>query len=161
MIDVNDRRGTVEHEGGTATVRFERQLDAPRERVWELLTTAEGLERWLAPATVELSPTGSIDIDFGEGGMAGGAIAELTPGFTVEFNWRFPGEPDSILRLELEEVGSGSTRLTLIHRLLPTDQATGYGAGWHTHLDHLDAALANQSPGVWIDRFNELFPEYQ
>ena len=148
-------------DGGSARVTFERELEAAIDRVWEKISTASGLESWLAPAVVDLSPNGTIDLDFGDGGMAGGKILDLEPGIMVEFEWRFPGEPNSVLRLELRDLGSGRTRLNLTHRLLPRDQAVGYGAGWHAHLDHLTAVLAGRDAGSWSERFGELLPMYQ
>lgn len=102
-----------------------------------------------------------MDIDFGEEGLAGGFIIDLVPGTSIEYEWRFPGEPDSIIRFDLEALDDGRTRLRLNHRLLPTDQAVGYGAGWHAHLDHLADALAGRTDFDWSTRFNQLMPEYR
>ena len=144
-----------------ATVSFDRVFDAAMATVWDMLTTDQGLERWLAPATVDLRSDGTMDIDFGEEGLAGGAIIDLVPGSSIEYEWRFPGEPDSIIRFDLEALDDGRTRLRLNHRLLPFDQAVGYGAGWHAHLDQLGDALGGGTDFDWMDRFNELLPEYR
>ncbi len=142
-------------------VEFERTFAFPIGAVWAMLTTEEGLRRWLAPARVDLRPGGSIDLDFGESDMAGGEIIDLVPGETIEYRWRFTGEPDSMVRFELEPVDLSSTRVRLRHWMLPTDQAVGYGAGWHAHLDQLEAALAGSGQIDWMERFAELLPEYQ
>ena len=156
---MTENMGTLTRQGDRATVRFERWLDAVIEDVWEALTTPAGLEAWLAPATVDLRTGGKMDIDFGEDGLAGGVILALQPPSLLEYEWGFPGEPDSILRFELKADG-GRTRLILEHRLLPSNQSVGYSAGWHAHLDHLDAVVAGRTPGSWDDRFNELLPVY-
>lgn len=143
-----------------ATVHFERWIDATIDAVWDAISTEQGLESWLAPATVDLRPDGSIDLDFKEEGLAGGAIIELTPGSVLEFQWGFPGEPDSVLRIELAE-SAGGTKLTLNHRLLPGDQVVGYGAGWHAHLDQLAEVVTGRQPSNWDARFAELLPLYQ
>lgn len=142
-------------------VEFERILDAAIDRVWAMLTTEEGLEKWLAPASVNLTLGGTIDIDFGDGGVVGGEILDLVPGVVIEYRWRFTGEPDSVVRFELEVVEPGTTRLRLSHQMLPTDQAVGYSAGWHAHLDQLEAVLGGRHPIDWDARFTELLPEYQ
>ena len=149
----------VTRDGDGAMVRFERWLDAPIDDVWVALTTPDGLASWLAPATVDLREGGVMDIDFGEDGLAGGTIRALDPPRLLEYDWRFPGEPDSVIRFELTAHGA-RTELVLEHRLLPDDQAIGYGAGWHAHLDRLEARLAGAAPGDWMDRFRELLPTY-
>ncbi len=156
---MEDGMGSVTKDGDRAMVRFERWLDASIDDVWEALTTPEGLESWLAPAAVDLRKGGMMDIDFGEDGLAGGTIRALDPPTLVEYDWKFPGEPDSVIRFELRAEG-GRTRLVLEHRRLPVDQAVGYGAGWHAHLDRLEARLADVEPGEWMDRFQELLPAY-
>ncbi len=113
------------------------------------------------PATVDLRADGTMDIDFGEEGLAGGAIIDLVPGSPIEYEWRFPGEPDSIVRFDLEALDDGRTRLRLHHRRLPSDQAVGYGAGWYAHLDQLADALTGGADFNWIHRFNQLLPEYR
>lgn len=152
--------GKVAFHGDRAAVQFEREIDAAIDRVWELISTADGLEQWLAPATVELQVGGALDIDFGEDGLAGGLIIDLVPGTVLEYHWQFPGEPDSIIRFELEDLG-GRTRLRLHHRLLPPEQAAGYGAGWHAHLDQLAGIARGATEFDWTARFEELLPRYQ
>jgi len=58
---------TVESTPGQHTARLERTYDAPAELVWELLTTAAGLEQWFAPdgfetrvSELELRPGGQL-----------------------------------------------------------------------------------------------------
>ncbi|HEU4895578.1 MAG TPA: SRPBCC domain-containing protein [Acidimicrobiia bacterium] len=143
------------------SVHFERVLAAPADEVWELLATADGLERWLARATVDLGPGGVVDLDFGDDGIGGGDLIEVVPGATLEYHWRFTGEPDSVVRFELEPIDAVTTRLRLHHTLLPDSQATGYGAGWHSHLDQLEALIDGRDPIDWGARFTELLPHYR
>ena len=152
--------GQMDWAGERPMVSFDRVLGHPVDEVWEMISTADGLERWLAPAKVDLRIGGVVDIDFGEGGVVGGEIHELVPGELLEYVWRFVGEPDSIIRFELQPISEG-TRLKLTHRLLPRDQSVGYGAGWHAHLDQLDSALRGDTEFDWDGRFGELVPEYQ
>jgi uncharacterized protein YndB with AHSA1/START domain len=153
--------GVIRTDDGVPRVSFERVLNAAIDTVWAMLTTDEGLEKWLAPASVELRIGGAMDIDFGGGEVVGGEIIDLEPGRCLEYHWRFTGEPDSIIRFELEEVEPTRTRLRLDHRLLPKDQAVGYGPGWHAHLDQLGAVLEGRGKIDWASRFNELLVEYQ
>ncbi len=45
----NERVGTDGAEGTNRNIVIERDVPAPRERVWELWTTPEGIGRWWAP----------------------------------------------------------------------------------------------------------------
>ncbi len=152
--------GQLDWDAQRPSVSFERVFGHPVERIWEMISTPDGLERWLAPANVDLRVGGLVDIDFGEGGVVGGEILSLVPGEVLEYVWRFVGEPDSVIRFELEPA-IGGTRLKLTHRLLPSDQGVGYGAGWHAHLDQLASALDGDDDFDWDGRFGELLPEYQ
>ncbi len=155
-----DDYGNVNWHDDRATVHFERWIDAAIEAVWDAISTDAGLEAWLAPAKVSLSGDGEVNLDFGEEGLAGGAIIDLVPGQVLEYNWGFPGEPDSILRIELE-AHEGGTTLRLNHRLLPADQAVGYGAGWHAHIDQLVEVVTGAEVSDWNERFTALLPHYQ
>lgn len=158
---MNDQFGQVSSDDGSPRVEFARVLDAAIDIVWALLSTEDGLKKWLAPARVDLRLGGTMDIDFGEGGVTGGEIIDLVPGVAIEYRWAFTDEPDSIVRFELEVVDSNTTKLRLIHRLVPVDQATDYAAGWHAHLDRLEAAASGQGPVDWVDRYQEVLPDYR
>ena len=156
---MNSDYGKLDRGADAAIVRFERRLAASTDDVWRLLSTGDGIEQWLAPAKVDLRHGGVVDLDFGEDGLAGGAIIELRVGEVLEYQWQFPGEPDSVVRFELSPTHEG-TKLILEHRRLPLEQTSGYGAGWHAHLDHLEALAAGTEPGDWVDRYTELLTSY-
>ncbi len=151
--------GTVSHFEDSATVRFERELAAPIEAVWAALTSADELAGWLAPCTFDARAGGKVRFDFGEGAQVDGEVTMYEPPHRLEYTWTFTNEPDSILLFELE-AGDGGTRLVLEHRLLPPEQAPGYGAGWHAHLDMLGAQVAGTEPVDWDERFNEVLGSY-
>lgn len=155
-----DRFGRVDTSLERPTVEFERVLDAAVDVVWAMLTSEDDIRKWLAPARVDLRPGGTIGIDFGEGGVVGGEIIDLVPGVALEYHWSFVGEPDSILRFELEVIDPDTTKLRLRHRMLPVDQAVGYGAGWHAYLDCLEAVATGQDPVDWDERFSSLLADY-
>lgn len=155
-----DRFGRLDRSLERPTVEFERVLSATVDVVWAMLTTEDGLRRWLAPAQVDLRLGGSVAIDFGDGGVVGGEIIDLIPGVALEYHWSFVGEPDSVVRFELEAIDPGTTKLRLHHRMLPVDQAAGYGAGWHAYLDCLEAVAIGREPVDWDERFRELLPDY-
>lgn len=156
-----DRFGRIDMNGDLPAVEFERVLDAAIDVVWAMLTTEEGIERWMAPSRVDLRLGGTVDIDFGDGGVVGGEIIDLVPGVALEYHWSFVGEPDSIVRFELEIVDSNTTKLRVHHRMLPVDQAVGYGAGWHAYLDRLEAVVSGEDAVDWMERFRSLMAEYE
>jgi uncharacterized protein YndB with AHSA1/START domain len=138
-----------------ATIRFERRLPAPIERVWAAITDQGQLATWLAPSSVDVRAGGRVEHVFDPadpGGQVTGTILRIEPMTVLEYEWRFLGEPHSILRYDLVADGD-STILTLTHRLLSVDQVSGYGAGWHAYLDALAAVLAKTEPADWDTRF--------
>jgi len=153
--------GHVNRDDHGVSVQFERVLTASADTVWDLLATADGLERWLARATVDLRPGGVVDLDFGDDGIGGGEVLEVVPGKILEYRWRFRGEPDSVVRFELKALDPETTRLRLRHTMLPDSHATGYGAGWHAHLDQLEALIAGEEPIDWGARFGDVLGAYQ
>jgi hypothetical protein len=64
------------------------------------------------------------------------------------------------MRWELAAVNDGSsTLLTLEHTLLSTEVSSGYGAGWHAHLDQLEGHLVGRVPD-WDALFAAYRPQY-
>ncbi|MFA9431165.1 SRPBCC family protein [Egicoccus sp. AB-alg2] len=155
------RHGEVVGDGDRRTVRFERHLDASPEEVWDALTNPVRLARWLAPTTIDEGPAGHVHHDFGDGQACEGPILTWDPPRALEYGWHYTGESDSVVRFELAPA-AGGTVLTLVHRQLDSDQATGYGAGWHAHLDRLAAELAGDADAFdWGERFAEVLPDYR
>ena len=71
MITTGSRHGTVERDGNTGTIRFERLLAHPVDRVWEAVTTPEGLSDWWLPFPAK------ITVDLAVGGLISFAASEL------------------------------------------------------------------------------------
>jgi uncharacterized protein YndB with AHSA1/START domain len=145
-----------------ATIRFERRLSAPIERVWAAITDQGQLATWLATSSVDLRAGGRVEHVFDPadpGGQVSGTILRIEPMTVLEYEWRFLGEPDSILRYDLVADGE-TTVMTLTHRLLSIDQVSGYGAGWHAYLDALAAVLARTAAPDWDTRFAEVRSAY-
>ncbi|HKT43741.1 MAG TPA: SRPBCC family protein [Gaiellaceae bacterium] len=148
--------GTIAPDGERRRIRFERHFDAPIAGVWSALTDPERLARWLAPASFA---DGAVRLEFDAENVVTGALLASDPPRLLEYEWRFPGETESVVRFELFEDGD-ATMLVLEHRLLGAGQAVGYGAGWHAHLDGLADELASTS-GSWDERFAEWLPRYR
>ena len=154
--------GRLRHEDDLRGVRFERRYDVPPSEVWAALTEPERLARWFAQAELELRVGAGYTLRFDpddESQEAHGEVLALEPGRVLELSWQHPGHPDSVVRFELEPDGDG-TLLVLDHRELPAKSAPLLAAGWHAHLDSLDAHLGEGPETDWWGRFQELAPLY-
>lgn len=157
---MNEGRGVVERSGDTAILTFERRIAAPVDRVWWVLTTGDALARWLAPTAIDLVPGGAVSIDFGDDGVVTGRITELQPPTVLAYTWLLEGEIESAVHWSLQAAGD-ATVLRLVHRTLPAAMADGYGAGWHAHVDRLQAVATGDEVPNWDDRFAALLPDYR
>jgi len=156
-----------------ATVKIQRLLPGPVERVWAYLTESDLRRRWLAAgemtfkvgAPFELvwrndeltDPPGERPADKAVEHRAKARITELDPPRRLGILWEGTGE----VSFDLEPQGD-KVLLTLVHRRLP-DQKTvlGVSAGWHAHLDVLAARLTGAAPEPFWDRLNRLRAEYE
>ncbi len=159
------RHGTVDRRGQEGTIRFERLLAHPVERVWAAIATPEGLAEWWLPFPAD------IEIDL----VVGGTISFSTP--------EFGPEPMTCTILELDPPKRlvhthFDPAVTLTWELLPQDDgcllrltqhspdilaALGQGhiVGIHHSLDRLDPSLdGHPAPWDW-DRLPVLEAEYR
>ena len=131
----------------------ERIIAAPLDLVWELVSTAEGLGRWMAvEATVELRPGGAIRWVHDNGWVVAGEIREVVPPTRLVFSygWERGGFPvpvgSSDVTIELTPEPSGVTRFSVRHRGLPSEEeAERHTGGWALFADRLVVA-ATGSP---------------
>jgi uncharacterized protein YndB with AHSA1/START domain len=171
--------GTWEEIDGKHVLRFERRLAHPVERVWAALTEPEQLVQWLAHAEqLDLVEGGRIvlrwkseisaeeiekyDIDMpperGDGPtVLHGTITRVDPPRLLEWE----GDIHGILRWELREQDPGCV-LTFTSTLPPleTPMATQALAGWHWHLDALEAALAGHPVDPSLDEWSAIRERY-
>ncbi|HMQ91928.1 MAG TPA: SRPBCC family protein [Amaricoccus sp.] len=155
-----------------ATLKLERLLPGPIERVWAYLTDSDLRRQWLASgemamdvgAPVELvwrndeltDPPGSRPDGFsGEHRMIS-RITELDPPRRLAISWDGTGD----VSFELEPRGE-EVLLTLVHRrIAQRPMRLMIGAGWHAHLDILAARLSGREPEPFWDGWTRLRDEY-
>lgn len=138
-----------------STVRFERLLPGPIERVWNYLTKSEYLATWLASAQGDWRPGGEITLAFtfsahdacGDS-VCNGVVQDYVPPRLLSYSWTEfdsagKAKPASIVRFELSPEGD-AVRLILTHRRLAAEEMPGFGAGWDSHLHYLAARLAGK-----------------
>ncbi len=135
--------------------RIERTMDLehPIERVWEALTTAEGLAGWFGTtAEIDLRPGGKGDLYFADHDLHGPfEVRVIEPPTRFAFNWHVPGLPDddprrTFVEFTLEKTASG-TRLILVESgfaQMPEGMFEANTRGWPIKLaelgQYLDAA---------------------
>ncbi|MCX6047912.1 MAG: SRPBCC family protein [Chloroflexi bacterium] len=152
------------------TVRFERLLPGPIERVWAYLTERNQLRTWLADSTIDLRVGGAVELRFDldevperrkAGGVNRGFVTRYEPPHAFAYTWRDAAHAtvESEVTFELETVGS-QVRLVLTHRRLPARANASFGAGWHTHLAVLQARLLRETPPSFLVLFNAVMPAY-
>ncbi len=146
------------------TVRFERLLPAPAERVWDYLTKSELRRKWFAEGQMELRPGGAVTLIFRnselspageevpekfrpyEGYESKGEIVRAEPPRLLVFNWFEESGPATEVSWELERRGE-ETLLVLTHSRLPNRaMMVDVSGGWHVHLDVLEDVLAARTP---------------
>ncbi|WP_433684426.1 SRPBCC family protein [Nocardia sp. CA-119907] len=154
------------------TVRLERLLPGPIERVWRYITDAELRRTWLAAGDMQLHEGGAVELVFRNSELTGaddpapaeyagehrepGVILACDPPKLLTFTWSDGSE----VTFELTSV-EDEVRLELTHRKLPDrSRVLNVSGGWHSHLDLLAARLANRTPEPFWPKFTRLATEY-
>ena len=131
--------------------RIERSIDVahPPAKVWQALTTAEGLGTWFGQkATVDLRVGGTAQLTFEGHDTVDLRIERLEPPHVFGYTWAISGLPaDDPRRTYVEftlEPAADGTRLTVVESgfaQVPDDVYPGaYGGnveGWRSELDEL------------------------
>jgi uncharacterized protein YndB with AHSA1/START domain len=155
-----------------ATLKMQRLLPGPIERVWAFLTESELRRKWLAAGEMEMKvgasfelvwrndeltdPPGQRPPGFATERRMQSRITELDPLHKLAFAWEGSGD----VSFELEPKGK-EVLLTVIHRRLPNrGNLLGVGAGWHAHLDVLVARVTGKDPEPYWDGLTRLRKEY-
>ena len=136
------------------TVRIER----PAQRVWDAITTAEGLGTWFGnqAAEVDLRVGGTARLAWDSGDTATLTIQRLEPTTVFGYTWSISGLPEQDPRrtyVEFTLVPDGdATDLTVVEtgfaQLTPDEHGPAFGGnvqGWHSELDELVAYLHARS----------------
>jgi uncharacterized protein YndB with AHSA1/START domain len=126
-------------------------LNAPVQEVFRHLTEPAAMIRWMGQhATLEPAPGGAFEVDI-NGVPVRGRYLEVDPPRRVVVSWGVAGStgmPPGATRVEFTlSPTEGGTRLRLVHRNLPPDQAAMHGTGWDHFLSRLAQAVAGADPG--------------
>ncbi len=144
--------------GEAYTVELRRRYDAEIEDVWDTITSAERLPRWLTPVTGDLRLGGKFELE----GMAHGEILRCEPPRLLKVSWLYGPDADawegtSEVEVRLTPGPTGDTELELIHaavvdpHFFPTYGPGAGGVGWDLGL----LALARLLGGDEIESLDE------
>ena len=162
------------------TVRIQRLLPGPIERIWSYLTEGELRRQWLAAGDMQLEegapfelvwrndeltdPPGQRPEGFGKEHRMRSRITELDAPRRLAFTWgESEGEGGGDVTFDLEPKGD-RVLLTVVHRgIFDRANLLMIGAGWHVHLDLLvnraEGGTAQTQESFW-DGWTRLRAEY-
>lgn len=148
------------------TVRLERLLPGPIERVWSYLTESDKRGQWLAAGEMDLRVGGSVEHVFDNSNLTGhddapppkyaehgsamtmhGRITACEPPQLLAYTWgESSGEPSHVT-FELSRQRDRVRLVVTQSRLASRDEMISVASGWHVHV------------GILIDRLNGRQPE--
>jgi uncharacterized protein YndB with AHSA1/START domain len=147
--------GTLHTVDGRPTLRFERRLEHPVEKVWQALTEPQQLSKWF-PQDIEGDFTAGGRLRFlfreGEWPAFDGEVVEVDPPRVLAYLW---GE--DVLRFELAPDGDGCL-LVFTDTIVDLGKAARDGAGWDVCLGALTSAL-DGGPAP-VNRWDEFYLGY-
>jgi len=117
-------------------IQLDVDIDAPPERLFEILTRPEDLKRYIGEnPVVELEVGGDYNFGWEDDGPQ--KILEIEKNKKLSYSWEYPNEPDTVVTWKLEGSG-GKTRLTLVHSgFAPDRNMEDYQIGWLHFLNRM------------------------
>lgn len=161
------------------TLRIERILPGPIERVWAYLTDSDKRARWLAAGPMDLRQGGPVMLTWRNADLSGGqtnpngspsadgvdhviqgVITRCEQPHLLAFNWSADGS-GSESTFELSQQGP-DTKLVVTQRRVPNHkQMIGMSAGWHAHIGILIDLLSEGSPRSFWPEHTRLAKIYE
>jgi uncharacterized protein YndB with AHSA1/START domain len=161
------------------TIRFERLLPGPIERVWSFVTESDKRAKWLAAGPMELRAGGGVELvfrnselsptseaipdkykEYKDGTGFKARVTACEPPRLLSHTWG--GESGELSEVTYELTPDGDkVRLVLTHRRLGGSAMLNVSGGWHTHLDILVTLLNDEVPQPFWSTFGRLESEYE
>ncbi|SFJ30452.1 SRPBCC family protein [Thermoflavimicrobium dichotomicum] len=98
-------------------------FNAPIQKVWEAVSTSEGLAAWFMPNDFQPVVGHEFHLNAGQFGMSPCKVTEVDPPNRLSFNWG----KDWTITFELKELDGGKTEFTLIHSGWDANKVTEFG----------------------------------
>ncbi|MEX0721977.1 MAG: SRPBCC family protein [Balneolaceae bacterium] len=164
------------------TIRFERILPGPIERIWAYLTESEKKAQWLAGGDVEPRVGGEVEFKFQhknlsekddpipekhkhmeDGTYFTGRVTYYEPPRLLSYTWGGETGEESEVTFELIPKENNKVLLILTHRRLGDDKniLISVASGWHTHLGILEDVLNGKEPEGFWKVHNQVEKDYE
>ncbi len=122
-----------EHQTSLPDIRHTLVLHAPIEKVWNAVSTAEGISAWFMPNDFQPVLGFEFSLNAGQFGTSHCKVTELEPPHRLAFSW---GEQWQVT-FELKEL-DGKTEFTLIHSGWDVEKTTQFGETHTVVRDRMD-----------------------
>lgn len=160
------------------TVRIERLLPGPIERVWSYLTDSEKRGKWFASGPMELRAGGKLEFHFHnsklpgsgppperfkqyEGMVSKGQVTRCEPPHVLSFTWGEEEGDESEVTFELSDK-NGQVLMILTHsRLRSRKELVSVASGWHVHAGVLVDLLNGRDPKPFWETVDAMEAEYE
>jgi uncharacterized protein YndB with AHSA1/START domain len=135
-------------------VEREIRVQAPRERIFGLLSSREGFALWMPVAILQPHVGGSVEFRFvREGGDELVALGEITaydPPSRIAFSWDFKDDPlDARTEVTIDLLPEGEATLVRLTHIgfVDEEEAAKHAEGWEYWLGRLEALGGGKDPG--------------
>ena len=172
-MNATQRHSTLVEPG---TVRLERLLPGPLERVWAYITEPQKRAMWICGGTIDLRVGGKMHMEFDNNSLTSdkspppkyqgrgkhtspGVVTRLEPMRVFAHIWTWESG-DTEVTYELAPRGK-DVLLTIVHRRLqPRDLVVGVMGGWDVHTGILADILNGVAPRPFWATHSKLEKEY-
>jgi len=118
------------------------EVEAPPDRIWQLLTDPAELPRWW-PDAAQLEPRvgGRVVLNFGPGDVSG-EVTTWEPPSALGFTWEASNMPGVRLHVSftVDDLGDGRSRVSVVHTGFegaPAEAREAVAGGWAHFLPRL------------------------
>lgn len=156
------------------TIRVERVLPGPIERVWAYLTEPEKRAQWFCGGVIEPKVGGRADLLFNhpditaeptppaykshcENKVSHERVTHYDPPRLLGYSF---GGRDSFVTFELTPQGENVLLVITQYKLPSREELVSNSGGWHVHADLLENVLNGRLRGAFWSKFDELEKEY-
>jgi uncharacterized protein YndB with AHSA1/START domain len=124
-------------------------FQAPIQKVWEAVSTSEGLAAWFMPNDLQPVVGHEFHLNAGPYGMSPCKVIEVDPPHRLSFRWG----KDWTVTFELKELNEQQTEFTLIHSGWDADKVTEFGESHTIVRDRMDQGWAKlcKSLGSYVE----------
>ena len=157
-----ESRGSLKRGNAGVTIEFSLAIPVAPAKVWTALTDPTTLAKWLAEGNIDPVPGGRVHFKWPSGTEVHGTVRSISAPQQLSYSW-IETKSSSEVAFHVVMLAPDESRLTLIHRGTTEEEAPGFAAGWHAHLECLHDVLsgATTSTAARDVRYEELLPLYK